>query len=111
MSSFEHACITQKLKSEIAVIVPPPYTQYIFRQSVQLIPKHSDGGCTTSKFYNWLYFEGIISKASHFEGTLIIPRQLVFDALHQRVRYFQTSVDNSGESILCREGYRRALPK
>jgi len=33
----------------IAVVVPPPYLQYSFRQSVQAVLEHSDGGCTISK--------------------------------------------------------------
>jgi len=34
----------------------------------------------------------------HFKGGA------VFDALHQTVCYFQRSISNSGESILCRKG-------
>jgi len=34
----------------------------------------------------------------------------VFDALHQRVRYFKTSVDNSDESILYRDGSDALFP-
>jgi len=32
---------------QIEVVVPPPYLQYIFKQSVQVVLKHSDGGCAT----------------------------------------------------------------
>jgi len=38
-------------------------------------------------------------------------RWSLYDALHQTVCYFQTSINNSGESILCHEGQRHALPK
>ena len=33
----------------IAVVVPPPYLQYIFRQSVQTVLKHSIVGCAISR--------------------------------------------------------------
>ena len=35
---------------QIPVVVWLPYLQYIFKQPVQVVPKHSDGGCTTFKF-------------------------------------------------------------
>jgi len=36
---------------QLSVVVPLPYLQYIFRQSVQVVPKHSDGGGSAkSKF-------------------------------------------------------------
>jgi len=38
------------------------------------------------------------------KALLLFRGSSVFDALHWRVCYFQTSVDNSGESILRSEG-------